>query len=306
MKNIFLFLTILAISAFVYKSHAQDPEIILDPFATGLNMITEVTHAGDSRLFVTEQPGLIRIVTADGDLVATPFLDISARVEDEENEQGLLGLAFHPDFKTNGYFYVNYTSEPDGATHISRFSVAASDSNVADPGSELILLTQSQPFENHNAGALHFGPDGYLYFGLGDGGSAGDPEENAQDGSTLLGKMMRIDVDGTSPYEIPATNPFVGNPAVLDEIWAMSLRNPFRFSFDRQTGDMWLPDVGQDDWEEINFEAAGGPGGMNWGWDCYEGDHSFEPQDCGSMGDYDFPVFEYPNNATYGCAILGG
>lgn len=306
MKKLYVILLALAMVNIASESKSQNPEIILEPFASGLNMVTDIGNAGDSRLFVAEQPGVIRIISDNGNVLSTPFLDIRILVDTSHNERGLLGITFHPDYKNNGYFYVNYTALPNGETHISRFSVSGADSNIADPSSEQIILTQSQPFGNHNAGALHFGPDSYLYFGLGDGGSGGDPLENAQDGSTLLGKMIRIDVNGTAPYEIPSTNPFVNDTNILDEIWAMGVRNPFRFSFDRNTGDIWIADVGQSDWEEINYEPANGPGGMNWGWNCYEGSDPFDLQGCDTIENYDFPVFEYPNNNNYGCAILGG
>ena len=308
MKKLYVNFALLVFFFHIFQPaiNAQNPVIVLDSFSTGFYQATDIANAGDSRLFVTEQPGMIRILTADGVLMSTPFLDISGRVDTSHNERGLLGLTFHPDYKNNGYLYVNYTAKPDGDTRISRFTRMASDSNKADPNSELIILTQDQPFGNHNAGALHFGPDGYLYFGFGDGGAAGDQLEVAQDGSSLLGKMIRIDVNGTQPYSIPSSNPFVGNAGILDEIWAIGVRNPFRFSFDKMTGDMWIADVGQNEWEEINFEPAGSPGGNNWGWDCYEGNHPFELTGCAAIANYDFPVFEYPNNTTFGCAILGG
>jgi glucose/arabinose dehydrogenase len=287
------------------QSLAQQPEIVLDTFASGFNQVTDITNAGDSRLFIVEQPGLIKILKMDGTTLDTPFLDIRSSVNTGGNERGLLGLTFHPDYESNGYFYVNYTAEPDGATHISRFSVSQADSNIADPTSELVLLTQMQPFTNHNAGDLEFGPDNYLYFGLGDGGAGGDRLEAGQDSMTLLGKMLRIDVDNGSLYAIPPDNPFVNDANALDEIWAIGLRNPWRFSFDSETGDLWIADVGQNQYEEIDLEPAGSPGGLNWGWDCYEGNQVFEPENCGPASDYDFPVFEYAHAGIH-CSVTGG
>lgn len=271
----------------------------------------DITHAGDDRLFVVQQAGQIQIVTADGTVLNTPFLDISDRVYYEQtsfSEQGLLGLVFHPNYANNGYFYVNYTSEPDGLmTHIARFSVTA-DPNIADPNSEQILLAIEQPYPNHNAGDLAFGPDGYFYIPMGDGGDANDPQHFAQDPQSLLGKMLRLDVDNGSPYAIPPDNPFVNDPNVRDEIWAIGLRNPWRISFDRLTGDLYLGDVGQADWEEVDFHPAGTSAGQNYGWSCYEGNHlnpnSTQPN-CGPAGDYTAPIFEYDHNSG-DCAITGG
>jgi glucose/arabinose dehydrogenase len=265
--------------------------------------ISSTGNEGDNRLFIVEQAGYIRILNPDGSVVPAPFLDIEVRVGSGGDEQGLLGLAFHPDYENNGYFYVNYTNT-NGDTRISRFSMTV-DPNVADPNSELQLLPIDQPESNHNGGELNFGPDGYLYIAMGDGGSGGDPWNNAQTASTLLGKMLRIDVDNGSLYAIPPDNPYVDDPNVLDEIWAFGLRNPWRFSFDRSTGDMWIGDVGQNAWEEVDMEPAGSPGGLNWGWRCYEGDHAYNTNGCGPMGNYDFPVHEYAQGSSH-CAVTGG
>jgi glucose/arabinose dehydrogenase len=291
----------------------------LTPFASGLTRPVGVYNAGpgDDRLFVIELAGTIRIVQSNGARVTTPFLDISSRVDSDEGEEGLLGLAFHPNYATNGFFYVNYTSTTDRRrTRISRFTVTG-NRNVADPNSEVILLTVDQPFANHNAGDIHFGPDGFLYIPLGDGGGGGDQDDNAQNKGLLLGKVVRIDVDsgagsapdcvglGTGEYRIPASNPFIGVPAVCDEIWAVGLRNPWRSSFDRLTGDFFIADVGQGAWEEIDFRPAGTAGGQNYGWRCFEGNHSFNASGCGANTTYTFPVFEYSHDGG-NCSVIVG
>ncbi len=285
-------------------------------FATGLNDPVGVYNAGDGRLFVIEQAGVIRIVQSNGVVLGTPFLDISARVL-SGGEQGLLGLAFHPNYATNGFFYVNYTSTGIRRTRISRFRVTGNP-NVADPNSEVILLTVDQPFSNHNAGDIHFGPDGFLYTPLGDGGSAGDPSNNAQTMDVLLGKVVRIDVDlgpggfpdcvgvGSGQYTIPATNPFIdGGGGDCDEIWAVGLRNPWRSSFDRLNGDFYIGDVGQDAWEEIDFQPVGSTGGENYGWRCFEGNTSFNPSGCGPSNSFTFPIFAY-SHTSGDCSVIGG
>jgi glucose/arabinose dehydrogenase len=278
--------------------------------ATGLVLPVALAHAGDGsgRLFIVQQTGEIMIL--DGSQVlAEPFLDLSDVVICC-GERGLLGLAFHPDYASNGEFFVNYTRTVDGQlqTVIARYTVSA-DPDVADPGSEEILLTYDQPFSNHNGGQVAFGPDGFLYVSSGDGGSGGDPQENAQALDTLLGKVLRIDVDGRDPglaYAIPPSNPFVGVAGARGEIWAYGLRNPWRFSFDRLRGDLWIADVGQASWEEVNLQPAASPGGENYGWDCREGFHDFEPTGCPASGLTD-PVFEYSSNDTTGrCSVTGG
>jgi glucose/arabinose dehydrogenase len=248
---------------------------------------------GSGRLFVVEKGGHIRIIEK-GRLLEEPFLDIEDRVNDSSNEMGLLGLAFHPNYAQNGYFFVNYTGS-GGDTFISRFRVS-DDPNKADPASELNLLRVKQPFPNHNGGVLTFGPDGYLYAGLGDGGLAGDPFGNAQSLKTFLGKILRLDVDSAEPYAIPPDNPFG------DEIWAYGLRNPWRMAFDRLTGDLYIADVGQNAWEEINYLAAGSPGGVNFGWDYREGAHPFEGNAPAGLTD---PIAEYSHNEG-GCSVTGG
>ncbi len=270
-----------------------------------------ITHAGDGsgRLFVGDKDGRIWVFTG-GQLLATPFLDIRSSVQSSASEQGLLGLAFHPQYEVNGYFYVYYsapdtTGNPsiDHFSIVSRFSVSDDDANLANPGSELVLLTQAQPDWNHNCGNLVFGPDGYLYIGFGDGGSAGDPLNNGQNPDSLLGSILRIDVDAGAPYAIPADNPFVGGPGA-DEIWAWGLRNPWRFTFDRATGDLFIGDVGQGNWEEIDFQPAASTGGENYGWRCYEGNHAYNISGCGDPADYVFPILEYSHGQ--GCSVTGG
>jgi len=279
------------------------PQISLETFAEGLNVPTTINHAGDSRLFVVEQTGTIQIIDEQGNINDSPFLDIEDRIS-YGGERGLLGLAFHPDYETNGYFYVNYTG-PDGNTHISEFSVSETDPDVANPDSERVLLTIEQPYSNHNGGEIRFGPEGYLFISTGDGGSAGDPENRAQDMTSLLGKILRIDVNG-DPYATPPHNPFVDDPDARDEIWASGMRNPWRFSFDRETGDLWIADVGQNEYEEVNFEPAESGGGLDYGWRCYEGNHEYNTNGCQNQGSYTFPVHEYSHTETGGCSVTGG
>lgn len=295
----------IAIAALLLASlslHAQ-PIIELQDFATGFQQPVAIRHAGDDRLFIVQQNGIIRIIDGNGQTLATPFLDIDARVG-SGGERGLLGLDFHPEYPDSNYFYVNYTNN-SGNTRVSRFSGTANP-NIADPDSEVILLTANQPFANHNGGDVHFGPDGYLYTGLGDGGSGGDPQNYSQTPTSLLGKMLRIDVNSGTPYAIPPTNPFVGSTAVANEIWALGLRNPWRFSFDRLTGDLWIGDVGQNEWEEVDFQPASSTGGENYGWRCYEGNAPYNTTGCGAVGNYVAPVAVYANTSSLGCSITGG
>ena len=275
--------------------------------ASGLSQPLFVTNAGDGsgRMFVLERAGRIRIIDAGGSLLATPFLDITSLVGDGGSEQGLLGLAFHPDYADNGHFYLVYT-DVAGDDVLARYDVS-SDPDLADAGSAQILLTIPEPAANHNGGMLTFGPDGYLYLGIGDGGGAGDPDNNGQDRTTLLGKILRLDVDGGSPYAIPAGNPFVGDPdpAVQGEIWDYGLRNPWRFSFDSLTGDLYIGDVGQSSREEIDFEPHGSAGGRNYGWRVMEGSKCYNPSSgCDKSGKVT-PVVEYSHSAG-DCSITGG
>lgn len=283
-----------------------DPATIgveLELVVAGLDTPVAIANAGDGsgRLFVVEKRGRI-LVVQDGQLVDTPFLDITNRIGSSQNEQGLLGLAFHPEYAANGLFFVNYTNR-EGDTTVSRFAVSGAPGQ-ADPGSETILLTLNQPAANHNGGHLAFGPDGYLYIGTGDGGAAGDRFGNGQNGQTLLGAMLRLDVDRGEPYAIPEDNPFVGNAAVRDEIWAIGLRNPWRYAFDRLTGDLYIADVGQNQYEEVNLQLAGSPGGQNYGWPIMEATHCYpEDRACEQTG-LTLPVVEYEH--SQGCSVTGG
>jgi glucose/arabinose dehydrogenase len=279
-----------------------EPTLVLEPVVGGLASPVSITHAGDTRLFITQQAGLI--VIFDGNqLRATPFLDLRGQIS-SGGERGLLSVAFHPRYAQNGLFYVNYT-DPRGDTVVARYSVMPGDPNRANPQSAVPILTIAQPFANHNGGQLQFGPDGYLYIGMGDGGSGGDPGNRAQNTSELLGKMLRIDVDSASPYAIPPSNPFAGRPGSRPEIWALGLRNPWRFSFDRVTGDLWIADVGQGEWEEIDFQPATSIGGENYGWKRMEGTHCFAPStNCGDPS-FVLPVIEY-NHSGGACSVTGG
>lgn len=275
------------------------PAVALEPVVSGgLRHPVYVTHAGDGsgRLFVVEQPGRIRLVKG-GRLLGTPFLDITDRVR-YGGEQGLLGLAFHPAYKANGRFFVNYVRRSDGATVIAEFRVS-SDPDRADP-MERPLLVVPQPYPNHKGGMVEFGPDGLLYIALGDGGSAGDPGNRGQNRNELLGKLLRIDVDRGSPYAIPRDNPFAGSGG-RPEIFAYGLRNPWRFSFDRETGELWVADVGQDDWEEIDLVTRGG----NYGWRIMEGTHCFRPREGCAREGLIPPVAEYGHEKGR-CSITGG
>ncbi len=271
--------------------------------ASGLSSPLYLTApAGDPRLFIVEQEGRIRIVQA-GQLLAQPFLDIRDRVA-SGGEEGLLGLAFHPNYASNGYFYVDYTHLNNAGdtlyTLIERYTVGPAP-NSADSASHKLLLRIVQPYANHNGGLVMFGPDGMLYIGMGDGGSRGDPENRAQNPDSLLGKLLRIDVDHGDPYAIPSGNPFATSGGA-PEIWALGLRNPWRFAFDRAAGLLYIADVGQNLWEEVSVAPAG-QGGRNYGWRIMEGLHCFIPDPCSSTGLVQ-PVVEYSH--ANGCSIIGG
>ncbi len=267
----------------------------------------DLQHPGDGsdRLFVVEQRGIISVFPNNADVEsASTFLDIEEQVDDAGNEEGLLGLAFHPDYEDNGYFYVNYTTH-DSKTHVSRFEVSPDDPDQAVKSTEQVLLSFDQPFGNHNGGQVSFGPDGYLYIAVGDGGSGGDPEDNGQDRSTLLGTILRIDVDGRANgmnYAIPEDNPFAGNEeGYREEIYAYGLRNVWRFSFDPDTDWLWAGDVGQNSYEEIDIVEKGG----NYGWNIMEGKHCFSPKSGCDQSGLELPIWEY-DRSEGDVSITGG
>ncbi len=261
-------------------------------------------HDGSNRIFVAEQDGRVRIVK-DGAVDPDAFLDISSRIT-SGGERGLLGLAFHPKFPTDPRVFVDYT-DPNGDTQVSSFTVDPADEDRVDPASEVRIIHVEQPFANHNGGALAFGPDGFLVISLGDGGSGGDPQGNGQSLTTLLGKILRIDIDtssGDRAYGIPADNPFADGTGGRPEIWLTGLRNPWRLSFDRATGDLWIGDVGQGAWEEVDVQRAGAPGGTNFGWNRMEGRHCFDPGSGCEEPSLVLPVTEYGHDK--GCTVIGG
>ena len=288
----------------VVSSPLRAQSFNLTTVASGFNSPLNIQHAQDERLFIVEQSGRIKILNPDGSVASTPFLNLSGSIS-SGGERGLLGLAFHPNYADNGYFFVNYTN-PNGNTQISRFSVDPLNPNMADPASELGFLTIVQPYANHNGGCIAFGPDGYLYIGMGDGGSGGDPQNYAQNTNSLLGKLLRIDIDnpsGNLNYSIPADNPYFGSTTEAQEIWAYGLRNPWKFSFDRDTGDLWIADVGQNAYEEIN-KVSSTEAEVNYGWRCYEGDQNYNTSNCADPSTMEFPIAVYPHSV--GSSITGG
>ena len=287
---------------------APDPaRYRLHPLAAGLDHPVYLTHAGDGsgRLFLLEQPGLIRVFVDDV-LQPEPFLDMTAHVSRDSlrqfSERGLLGLAFDPDFASNGRFFVHY-SDHNGSTVLAHYSMRADDPTVVDTESRQVIFTLAQPYSNHNGGQIAFGPDGYLYLALGDGGSAGDPLNSGQNPATLLGSILRLDVDVEDGYAIPPDNPgLVRNLLLAPQLWAWGLRNPWRFSFDRVTGELYIADVGQNRIEEVNVQPADSPGGINYGWRVMEGSL---PYSGGRVTpDMQAPALEYGHNV--GCSITGG
>jgi glucose/arabinose dehydrogenase len=316
-KTALLVIALLALAVPVFSQEATPPvapvappdasAITLTPVASGYTRPLLVTNAGDgsNRLFIVEQTGKIWIVDA-GTPLDNPFLDVSGLISPDAlnlggySERGLLGLAFSPDYENNGQFFINYT-DLNGNTVIARYRVSDEDPNVADPNSAVTILTQEQPYANHNGGNLAFGADGYLYIGFGDGGSGGDPENRAQNLSTWLGKILRIDVNNTDLYAVPEDNPFVGQASAAPEVWAYGLRNPWRFSFDAVTGDLYIADVGQNQYEEVNFQPGNSAGGENYGWPAYEATHPYNNE---QLANTIMPVAEYPH--SQGVSISGG
>jgi hypothetical protein len=301
MKNyLFLFSLLLFLNSTLFSQTEATPlDVELELFMSGVDNPVDIAFYNDT-MFIIDQDGVINMAV-DGMLLDEPFLSITNLVL-FNGERGLLGMAFDPDFETNRTFYLNYINNANN-TVIAAYKTYP-DSLMADPNSGTILLTITQPFTNHNGGQIKFGPDGYLYIGMGDGGSANDPGDRSQDPQELLGKMLRYDVTDSS-YSIPADNPFVGDETTLDDIWAIGLRNPWRFSFDKETGDLWIGDVGQNAYEEVDFQLASSTGGENYGWRCREGLHPFNMDDCGPASDYDDPIFEYSQGSSH-CSVTGG
>ena len=300
------------ISALSLTWTAQIPTLTLTQVGSGFTRVTTLANAGDDRLFVCEKAGVIKFFRPYVGTTSTTFLNINSRVvniSSDSDERGLLGLAFDPNYQQNGRFYVNYINN-SGNTVIARYTVSSTDPNTANFDSEEILLTITQPYTNHNGGCMAFGPDGYLYVGMGDGGSGGDPQNYAQNPNSLLGKMLRLDVSGNgTTYAIPADNPFTaandpGN-SIRDEIWAVGVRNPWRWSFDRVTGDLWIADVGQNLYEEVNVQPASSNGGENYGWRCYEANNAYNTNGCQAQSNYTFPIYNYTHSSG-GCSITGG
>ncbi|MCU0621746.1 MAG: PQQ-dependent sugar dehydrogenase [Gemmatimonadales bacterium] len=278
-------------------------DLALEPVVTGLAFPLVLTApAGDARLFIVEKNGRIRIVK-NGSLLPTPFLDITS-LTSKGGEQGLLGLAFDPQYASNGRFFVSYT-DGGGGNVLASYQVSSGNPDVANPASAAIRLQVAQPFANHNGGHIAFGPDGFLYLGIGDGGSGGDPQGNGQDPTDLLGSTLRLDVRGATGYEVPSSNPFVGIAGRRAELWDLGLRNPWRFSFDRATGDLYIADVGQNELEEVNVAtaASGGGRGRNYGWAITEGGACFGSGGCDRTGLTE-PVLDYSH--AEGCSVTGG
>lgn len=292
-------LFLIAIMQFNLFGITLETEKIAGGFSNPI-FVTSPPH-DSSRLFVVEQTGRIKIVK-NGSVLPNLFLDISSLIS-SGGERGLLGMAFHPEYNLNGYFFLNYT-DVGGNSKIVRGKQSANP-DISDPDSLITILTVPQPFSNHNAGMLAFSPiDGFLYIGLGDGGSGGDPGNRAQDSTSLLGKMLRIDIDNGLPYTIPADNPYLSFPNVPNEIWAFGLRNPWRYSFDRETGDLYIADVGQSELEEIDFQLSSSPGGVNYGWRLMEGSDCFNPATNCNPGNLILPIYEYSHSG--GCSVSGG
>ena len=289
------------------KSNVAEESLAVDLVVKGLEQPLFLTSPpGDlERLFVLERPGRIRILK-NGSLLEEPFLDIKRTIT-TRGEGGILGLAFHPNYTENGRFFINYTEKKDkGATIVAEWTVHPDNPDIANLDSGVEIIRIQQPWSNHNGGMVEFGPDGFLYIGMGDGGAAGDPGDRAQDGKTLLGKMLRLDIDAASPYGIPKDNPFRNSKSFREEIWAYGLRNPWRFSFDKLTGDLWIGDVGQNAWEEIHHQPAGTQGGAHFGWRTFEGVEAFEG-DAVKLDDTSRPVYTYKQaGRPKRCSVTGG
>jgi glucose/arabinose dehydrogenase/ribosomal protein L33 len=310
-------ISIIFIGCLTSSVSAQPLNISLSVFATGLSKPLDITStgvAGDDKLFVVQRDGQIKIIASNGSVTTTPFLDIDSQVRSTDGEDGLLGLAFHPNYSINKFFYVFYVNN-SGNLIISRFTRDNSNPNLADPSSEQVVLTIDHPTNtNHNGGDLNFGNDGMLYISVGDGGGANDQPNNAQNLNVLLGKILRVNVDSddfpgdaNTNYANPPDNPFVGT-AGSDAVWAYGLRNPFRFSFDKSTHDMYIGDVGQGAREEIDFQASSSSGGENYGWRCREGTiaNPSGPSGCSGFSSYSNPVGEYLTHENNSCAVTGG
>lgn len=301
------FLICFLVFATAFQVASAQIRLGLQQFTRARAGVVDIAHCGDSRLFFVQQAGTIQVMNIGDTVLRTNFLDIQSRIS-SGGERGLLGLAFHPRFLENGYFYVNYTNK-QGHTHISRFSVDPNNKHQALANSEDTLLVVNQPYSNHNGGCIKFGKDGYLYIGMGDGGAGGDPQNVSQNPKSLLGKMLRIDVDtreGNKKFGIPASNPFVGNSNYAPEIWAVGVRNPWRFSFDAETNDLWMGDVGQDKWEEVNYVPASSKGGENYGWNCYEGVATYRQSQCSFVNVHTAPIWVYEHKQPYGESVNGG
>jgi glucose/arabinose dehydrogenase len=303
---------ILAGLLFTVSAVAQTPVLTLNQVGSGFTRVTTLANAGDDRLFVCEKGGIIKFFRPYVGPASTTFMDINSKVINptgDSDERGLLGLTFDPNFATNRRFYVNYINN-SGNTVVARYTVSETDPNIGVVASEEIILTITQPYSNHNGGCILFGPDGYLYIGMGDGGSGGDPQNYSQNRQSLLGKMLRIDVSGTGTgYTIPESNPFTiandPNNTTLDEIWAIGVRNPWRWSFDSESGDIWMADVGQNLYEEINFQPANSVGGENYGWRCYEANSNYNTSGCQAQSNYVFPIYNFAHS-TGACSVTGG
>lgn len=296
MKN--LIRTLLIVSSTLFYGQ----NIVLTEFATGFTAPVEISNAGDSRLFVVQQNGLIKIVPPNGIVNAANFINLTSKII-FSGERGLLGLAFHPQYATNGYFFVYYNQVTTGNIIVARYTVSATNPDIADVSTEKILLNIPKPFDNHNGGSMHFAPDGNLWISTGDGGSSNDPNNNSQNKNSLLGKMLRINVNSTANYEIPADNPFVG-VAGADEIWSYGLRNAWKFSFDLSTSNVLIADVGQGQFEEIN-KIPISTAGVNYGWRCYEGNANNILTGCAAMNTMTFPLAVYDHSGGK-CSITGG